>query len=66
MYICKYIVQETGGKYVVALAEKHLEDSLLELVAPPPTLDNKVQPSLVSTLSLGATQRHPVGKLVLN
>lgn len=53
VFICKHIAQETGGKYAVALAENHLEDCLLGLVAPPPTLDKTVQPSLVSFQSSG-------------
>lgn len=48
VYICKHVAQETGGQYHVALSEKHLEDSLLGLIPPPPALAETVKAALVS------------------
>uniref|UniRef100_A0A1J3K6Z1 General transcription factor IIH subunit n=1 Tax=Noccaea caerulescens TaxID=107243 RepID=A0A1J3K6Z1_NOCCA len=38
MFICKYLCQETGGLYSVAIDEVHLKDLLLEHAPPPPAI----------------------------
>ncbi|KAL5699047.1 General transcription factor IIH subunit 2 [Ranunculus cassubicifolius] len=38
IYICKYICQETGGSYTVAVDESHFKELLLEHAPPPPAI----------------------------
>eukprot|EP00210_Caulerpa_lentillifera_P001903 g1830.t1 len=47
VYIYKHISEETKGKYFVALTEKHLEDSIMQLVPPPAALQTSAHAKLV-------------------
>lgn len=47
VFIYKHIAEETKGRYYVALSEKHLEDSILQLVPPPAALQTSAHAKLV-------------------
>ncbi|GMH32946.1 hypothetical protein BSKO_00780 [Bryopsis sp. KO-2023] len=58
VFVCKSIAEETGGPYHVASTEKHLEDTLIGLVPPPPAPARATQATLVR---MGFPEKNPDG-----
>ncbi|KAK9072597.1 hypothetical protein SSX86_009032 [Deinandra increscens subsp. villosa] len=58
LYICKYLCQETGGLYSVALDEAHLKDLILEHAPPPPAI---AEFAIANLIKMGFPQRAAEG-----
>ncbi|KAI8541323.1 hypothetical protein RHMOL_Rhmol08G0052200 [Rhododendron molle] len=58
IFICKYICQETGGLYSVALDESHLKELVLEHAPPPPAI---AEFAIANLIRMGFPQRAAEG-----
>lgn len=58
LYICKYLCQETGGSYSVALDEAHLKELVLEHAPPPPAI---AEFAISNLIKMGFPQRAAEG-----
>ncbi|KAI3791416.1 hypothetical protein L2E82_05185 [Cichorium intybus] len=58
LYICKYLCQETGGLYSVALDEAHLKELILEHAPPPPAI---AEFAIANLIKMGFPQRAAEG-----
>ncbi|KAJ9555591.1 hypothetical protein OSB04_010205 [Centaurea solstitialis] len=58
IYICKYLCQETGGLYSVALDEAHLKELILEHAPPPPAI---AEFAIANLIKMGFPQRAAEG-----
>ncbi|XP_071939932.1 general transcription factor IIH subunit 2-like isoform X2 [Coffea arabica] len=58
LYICKYLCQETGGLYSVALDEPHLKELVLEHAPPPPAI---AEFAIANLIKMGFPQRAAEG-----
>ncbi|PWA44561.1 general transcription factor II H2 [Artemisia annua] len=58
LYICKYLCQETGGLYSVALDEAHLKELILEHAPPPPAI---AEFAIANLIRMGFPQRAAEG-----
>ncbi|GAA0168797.1 general transcription factor [Lithospermum erythrorhizon] len=58
LYICKYLCQETGGLYYVALDELHLKELVLEHAPPPPAI---AEFAISNLIKMGFPQRAAEG-----
>ncbi|EEC77609.1 hypothetical protein OsI_16588 [Oryza sativa Indica Group] len=54
IFICKYLCEETGGSYTVALDESHFKELLLEHAPPPPAIAEYAAANLIK---MGFPQR---------
>ncbi|KAK4481548.1 hypothetical protein RD792_012449 [Penstemon davidsonii] len=58
IYICKYLCQETGGSYSIALDESHLKELVLEHAPPPPAI---AEFAIANLIKMGFPQRAAEG-----
>ncbi|XP_011089329.1 general transcription factor IIH subunit 2 [Sesamum indicum] len=58
VYICKYLCQETGGSYSVALDESHLKELVFEHAPPPPAI---AEFAVANLIKMGFPQRAAEG-----
>ncbi|CAL5426556.1 unnamed protein product [Camellia sinensis] len=58
IFICKYLCQETGGSYSIALDESHLKDLVLEHAPPPPAI---AEFAIANLIKMGFPQRAAEG-----
>nr|XP_043609149.1 general transcription factor IIH subunit 2 [Erigeron canadensis] len=58
IYICKYLSQETGGLYSVALDEAHLKELILDHAPPPPAI---AEFAIANLIKMGFPQRAAEG-----
>ncbi|PKA59249.1 Phosphoenolpyruvate carboxylase kinase 1 [Apostasia shenzhenica] len=62
IYICKYLCEETGGLYTVALDESHLKELLLEHAPPPPAI---AEYAVANLIKMGFPQRGAEGAIAI-
>ncbi|KAH7662672.1 transcription initiation factor TFIIH subunit 2 protein [Dioscorea alata] len=62
IYICKYICEETGGSYTVALDESHFKELLLEHAPPPAAIAEYAAANLIK---MGFPQRGADGVIAI-
>ncbi|KAJ6835088.1 putative general transcription factor IIH subunit 2 [Iris pallida] len=60
IFICKYLCEETGGSYTVALDESHFKELLLEHAPPPPAIAEYAAANLIK---MGFPQRGAEGAI---
>ncbi|KAI5668123.1 hypothetical protein M9H77_17976 [Catharanthus roseus] len=58
LFVCKYLCQETGGSYSVALNEPHLKELVLEHAPPPPAI---AEFAIANLIKMGFPQRAAEG-----
>ncbi|KAJ3679994.1 hypothetical protein LUZ60_016272 [Juncus effusus] len=58
IFICKYLCEETGGSYTIALDEGHFKELLLEHAPPPPAIAEYASANLIK---MGFPQRGAEG-----
>lgn len=58
IFICKYLCQETGGSYSIALDESHLKDLVLDHAPPPPAI---AEFAIANLIKMGFPQRAAEG-----
>ncbi|CAN1307073.1 General transcription factor IIH subunit 2 [Linum perenne] len=54
MFVCKYLCQETGGSYMVALDEGHFKELLMDHAPPPPAI---AEFAIANLIKMGFPQR---------